>query len=161
MLNYWQSLTDREKMLVGMAATLALLTVFYFAVMRPLISYHQDSVRAYTAAVTTYESVRGYAAQLLATQRPESPHGQSGENRQSLRVAISNAARANGVSISRLQPSEDGTLTIWAEGIGSAQLFRWLQTLSDQRGVGPANVLIQKSTSDETLRVQLRFESVS
>lgn len=156
MRDYWQSLTDREQLLVGIGGVVLALTLVYFLVARPLVSYRADSERAYLAALGTFETVQLRAAELAAIEDTSSTTaGETGGV--SLRVAASTAARQAGVTISRLQPSEDGTLTIWAEGVQSAQFYRWLQILAGERGIGPSNVLLQKATNGETLRVQVRF----
>lgn len=161
MRDYWQSLTSRERFLVGTAIVLAALTLAYFAVFRPLSDFSDESKRALNAARNTFERVQMRAAELKTISENETRASAPGSEQASLRVSVSNAARQAGVAISRLQPSDDGTLTIWAENVQSAQLFRWLQALAVDRGVGPANVLVQKSASGENLRVQLRFEDVT
>ena len=153
---YWQTFTGREKLLVFGAGALLLVTIVYFMVVRPLVSYHRESERTYSNAYAQLQAVRSYASQL---QHLGSDVDKSNASKQpiNLRVAVSSAARASGVAISRLQPSEDGTLTIWAEQIQSPQLFLWLDTLSKTNKVGPQNVLIQKTSVPGTLRVQLQF----
>ena len=160
MREYWQSLTDREQLLLGVGAGVLALTLVYFLIARPLMSYRDDSERAYIAARGVFETVQQRAAQLAAVEDRSISANTAGQD-VSLRVAASTAARQAGVTISRLQPSEDGTLTIWAEGVQSAQFYRWLQILADERGIGPSNVLLQKASNGETLRVQVRFLEAS
>lgn len=152
---YWRNLTKREQVLVSSAAVLLLLTVIYLLIAQPLIAYHTESERAYNRALAQFKAVRTYAGQL----QPTADDGPVNQQSVNLRTAISTAARASGVEISRLQPSEDGTLTIWAEQIQSAQLFLWLDTLSKNHTIGPQNILIQKTSVSGNLRVQLQFSS--
>lgn len=156
MQGLWQTLTKREKALVSGAAVLLLMTLVYLLGIRPLALYHAESERAFKGALKQFRVVQSYAVQLQAgtANGSDKPANQQSI---SLRLAVSNAARAAGVEISRLQPSEDGTLTIWAERIQSQQLFEWLETLSATQGIGPQNVLIQKTSAPGTLRVQLQF----
>ncbi len=156
MREYWQSLTDREQLLLSVGGIVLAFTLVYFLVARPLVAYRAESERAYQAALSTFETVQLRAAQLAATEAQASDPDKANSD-VSLRVAVSVAARQAGVTISRLQPSEDGTLTIWADGVQSQQFYRWLQILADNRGVGPSNVLLQKSSDGETLRAQVRF----
>jgi len=153
---YWQKLTEREKLLVSSAGALVLVTVAYFIAIRPLVAYHTESARAYSSAYTQFQTVRSYASQIQAVA-VEADNNKALQQPINLRVAVSNTARASGVAISRLQPSEDGRLTIWAEQIQSPQLFLWLDTLSKAHSIGPQNVLIQKTSVPGTLRVQLQF----
>ena len=160
MTSYWQTLTQREKLLVSSAGILVLVTAVYMLVARPLAAYHAESERAYSNALSQYQAVRSYADQLAAAgdQAMARPADQQ---RVSLRVAVSSSARAADVEISRLQPSEDGALTIWAEQVQAQKLFLWLDTLAKTHGIGPQNILIQKTSTPGALRVQLQFSGVS
>lgn len=157
MQEYWHSLTSRERLLISVAGGLAFLVLIYFLVARPMQARHEDSLRALSAAQGTYDTVLKRAAQLKSADAAADARGQANGETVTLRVAVSRAARETGVTISRLQPSEDGALTIWVEGVQSATLYRWLNVLADQQGVGPANVLVQKTSSGEGLRAQVRF----
>lgn len=160
MKSYWQTLTEREKILVSCASILLSVTAIYMLIFRPLVAYHAESDRVYTRALDQFQTVRAYASHLdnltddASTKSPNQP-------RASLRMAVSSAARAADIEISRLQPSEDGTLTIWAEQIQSQQLFLWLDTLAKSHSIGPQNVLIQKTSVPGNLRVQLQFLDAS
>ncbi len=160
MNSYWQTLTVRERTLVSAAVTLLVVTLVYFLAIRPLGAYQAESERSYSAALDQFQAVRSYANQLQATNR-EAGDTAVPQRPENLRTAVSNAARRSGVIISRLQPSEDGSLTIWAEKIQSPQLFLWLDTLSKAYAVGPSNVLIQKTSIPGDLRVQLQFSDSS
>lgn len=161
MQEYWQSLTMRERGLIWAGGIMLALTVGYFLIARPLLQYRDDSQRAYLSAQATFETVQRHAAELKSVTRASQSVRSQAQQATSLRVAVSNAARQAGVAISRLQPSEDGTLTIWAEGVQSAQMYQWLQVLAQERGIGPSNVLVQKATDGNSLRVQFRFEEGS
>ncbi len=158
MKDYWLSLTQREQALLTVAGVILLATLLYFFMARPLFDYRADSERSFVAAEATFEAVQQRAAELQALEDQTEQATVSGVETVPLRVAVSNAARRAGVAISRLQPAENGALTVWAEGVQSGQMYSWLQTLADEQRIGPANVLVQKSTNGNTLRVQLRFE---
>lgn len=160
MNSYWQKLTTRERALVSAAVTLLAVTLVYFLAIRPLGAYQAESERTYRAALDQFQAVRSYANQLQAADR-ETGDTVVSQRPENLRTAVSNAARSSGVVISRLQPSEDGTLTIWAEQVQSPQLFLWLDTMSKTYAVGPSNVLIQKTSTPGNLRVQLQFSDSS
>ncbi len=161
MQEYWHSLTVRERSLISVGAIMLGLTIAYFLIARPLLQYKADSERAYASAEATFETIQRHAAELkIHTQSSQSLKPQV-QPATSLRVAVSNAARQASVTVSRLQPSEDGALTIWAEGVQSAQMYQWLRQLAQERGIGPSNVLVQKATDGNSLRVQFRFEEGS
>lgn len=158
MKEYWLSLTQREQALLAAAGVTLLATLIYFFMVRPLFDYRAESERSFVAAEATFEAVQQRAMELQALDDHSEQAAESSAETVSLRVAVSNAARRAGVVISRLQPAENGALTVWAEGVQSGQMYSWLQVLADEQRVGPANVLVQKSTNGNTLRVQLRFD---
>lgn len=127
MRDYWHSLTSREQLLISFAGALASLVLVYFLVLRPLQIHAADSERALQAAQNTLRTVQMRVAQLQATVDAVSNRADGGAP-VSLRVAVSQAARNAGVSISRLQPSDDGTLTVWVDSSQSTALYQWLQT---------------------------------
>ncbi|MBO6506178.1 MAG: type II secretion system protein M [Kordiimonadaceae bacterium] len=160
MRDYWHSLTSREQLLISFAGALASLVLVYFLVLRPLQIHAADSERALQAAQNTLRTVQMRVAQLQATVDAVSNRADGGAP-VSLRVAVSQAARNAGVSISRLQPSDDGTLTVWVDSSQSTALYQWLQTLAEEQGVGPSNVLLQKNSSGDGLRAQVRFVGIA
>lgn len=156
MRDYWHTLTAREQLMIAAAGALAVLVALYFLLLRPLQAYQMESERTLVAATNTLSTVQMRVAQLKATEQAASDANARGES-VSLRVAVSRAARGAGVSISRLQPSDDGTLTVWVDSAQSTTLYQWLQTLAEEQGVGPTNVLFQKNSSGDGLRAQVRF----
>jgi type II secretory pathway component PulM len=160
MTEYWNTLTDRERLLMMVMAVLAVLVLGYFALVRPLAGYVASSERTLAAAQATYERVAADAAEVTAARQQGSGEGTRASD-VPLRVAVSRAAREAGVSISRIQPGADGGLTVWVEGVPSPQMYRWVQQLIEAHGIAPAKVIAQKSTTEGRLRVQLQFEGTS
>lgn len=160
MKDYWNSLTERERLMVMIGGALAVLVLGYFAVLRPLAGYVSASERDMAAARASYERIASGAAEVTAARE----RGTSSNQRASsvpLRVAVSRAARDAGVAISRIQPGENGGLTVWVESVPSPVMYRWINQLSNTHGIAPAKVIAQKSATEGRLRVQLQFEGQS
>ncbi|TNE66117.1 MAG: type II secretion system protein M [Alphaproteobacteria bacterium] len=150
----WQSLTAREQGLILIAGGLTALMLVWLVLVRPVAAYRADSERSLTAARATYEQVAAGAALVEAYRAGGSTATRSD---QPLRVLVATAARDAGVSISRLQPGEDGALGVWVDSVASPALYGWLHALAEQHNVAPAKVFIQKSGTSGMLRVQVQF----
>ena len=115
---------------------------------------------ALAAAKASYERVATGAAEVIAARSL----GEQGTKQASdvpLRIAVSRAARDEGVAISRIQPVDDGGLTVWVESVSAPLMYRWISQLASAHGVAPAKVIAQKSTVEGRLRVQLQFGAPS
>jgi len=155
MTEYWQSLTDRERLLVQLAGGLAVLVILYLAIIRPLQAYERESERALARAENDYLQVASAAAEIKAAGGAAK---EAGRSQDPLRLAVAKSARAKSVQISRLQPGENGSLTVWIETVSSTKLYGWLQQLALEGGISPAKLNAQKSRVEGLLRVQIQFE---
>ncbi len=156
MKDYWNSLTARERLMLSLMAALVGLVVLWLVIVRPLSAARDEAAREYATATALYESVATSAAEMRALHR-EGRDAKLKTGGEPLRVTVAVAARTAGVSISRIQPGEDGTLTIWADDVSAAALYRWLEALANERQITPAKVSVQKAGSGQQLRAQIQF----
>lgn len=159
MVEYWQALTAREKILIAIAGGLSVVVLLYFAAYRPLLDYRETSDKNLLAAERLYAQISRGAATLKAHRGERSSGGIEGEQRQPLRVSVATAARAVGVSISRIQPADGDGLTVWVERVTTNELNRWMLHMAAEYTITPHKVMAQKSATEGQLRVQLQFES--
>lgn len=151
----WQNMTDRERYLVMLAGILALFVAVYLLLIRPLAAYVNESERELRRAEATYINVASGAAEIQAAGGAETKKKQRTDP---LRLAVARAARANNVQISRIQPGDSGSLTVWIEGVTAQRLYVWLQQLSSESGISPSKLNAQKSRVEGMLRIQIQFE---
>lgn len=156
MKDYWNSLTARERLMLGVMAALVAAVALWLGVIRPLEAARESAARDHAAAVALYESVATSAAEMRALYA-EGRNAKANAGDEPLRVAVAVAARTAGVSISRIQPGEDGTLTLWADDVTSSALYRWLTTLANERQITPVKVSLQKAGNAQQLRAQIQF----
>ncbi|WP_417450045.1 type II secretion system protein GspM [Kordiimonas sp.] len=157
MKDYWNGLTAREQALLLLMAVLTTLVLLWLSVVRPLQASHETALRERAAALDLYSVVATAAAEARGLKAAGQQAGTKASN-EPLRVAVAVTARAAGVSISRIQPGEDSTITIWADEVVSASLYRWLTTLANDRQITPVKVSVQKAGDGRTLRAQVQFE---
>ncbi len=157
MVEYWNALTGREKLLVSVAFGLTILVSVYFTAVRPLVDYQQDSQNNLQAAERLHAQIARGAVVLNAHKGSVKVGDPNAEGQQPLRVSVSIAARATGVAISRIQPADNGALTVWVESVTANELYRWMGHMAEANGIAPSKVLAQKSSAAGRLRVQLQF----
>ena len=158
-MEFWTNLTDREKRLVSFAGALSFFVLLYMGIFRPLVAYHEASELELASAKNTYEAIARGAAVVSALGQENQQTSQNAQ--QPIRVTVSTAARATGVAISRLQPGDDGSLTVWVETVAPGDLYGWMNYMAVEGGISPAKVIIQKTAADGRLRAQLQFGSNS
>ncbi len=157
MQEYWTNLTSREKTLILVAGGLSIIVLLYLAVFKPLVSYQTASEQNLNAAERLHGQIVSGAAALAVLKGDGETLTNNSRGQQPLRVSVATAARATGVAISRLQPAENGALTVWVESVAAGELYRWMTHMAAENGITPTKVLAQKSASAGRLRVQLQF----
>lgn len=157
MRDYWAGLSDRERGLLLGCGILALLVFSWLLVIRPIGNYRTTAAHELEVAEELYGLVADAGGEVKALRAAGQP-AQTDSDGEPLRVAVALAARSAGVSISRIQPSEDGLLTIWADDVASPAFYRWVTTLANEQQITPVKVSLQKSGNSGRLRAQLQFE---
>ena len=160
MTDFWANLTVRERSLLLGAGVLALVVFLYLGLVRPLVAYRAASERSLAAVEEVYDLVAA-AADEAARLKVAGTNTAGAASNEPLRIAVAVTARTVGVAISRIQPADDGTLTIWVEDVGAAALYRWLTLLASERNIAPGKVSVQKAGNGRQLRVQLQFEEAA
>lgn len=160
MKTYWLNLTLRERMLVFTAGGLLALFIGVIGVVRPLMQYHDQSEQNLVAAQNELKVIAELSSEYRRAQNNEKNNNKPTEVGQAARVTISVSARDAGLVVSRIQPSEDGSLTLWSDSVASPVFYKWLKSLEANHGLAPNLVSLQK-VDGSTLRVQVQFAGVS
>jgi type II secretory pathway component PulM len=160
MKEYWQSLTERERLLVTIAGVVLAVFIIVLAVVRPLVVMKIDSRQNLSAAQAQHDRIQGLAIEYKRLDSGASERGSRLERDQPMRVLVAIAARETGVVVTRLQPTEQGGLTLWIDSVSSVAFYAWLKQLDSQFGLSPELVSLQKS-GDGTLRAQVQFSGAN
>lgn len=156
MMRWWQERTPREQALLsGLGLLLAVLAVWQL-VLSPLAQWREAAAQSYLQADELLEQVRRGAAEAQALQavavRRETARGGS------LRSTVTATARQAGITISRLEPSDDGGLTIWLEEADAQEMQAWLAGLYRDHGIAVGRATVRRHDSREAVRAQISFE---
>lgn len=156
---YWNKLSVRERALIMGAGGLFSLLVLVLIIVRPLIDYRAASEADLTAAKEEYGVIASLALSYKSIKDDRTSSGRQLPAQSSPRILISTTARDNGLVVSRIQPSEDGNLTIWMDSVSSVSFYGWLKSLENKHKLSPNLASLQKN-GDGTLRAQIQFSGV-
>ena len=129
---WWNGLSRREQVLVGVAATLFAVLVFALLVVRPVFQWRKDAIRAAVQAREGYELV-ATAAALGGESAARAP-----ESETPLRQAITKSAIAAQIELVRIGTETDGQIEVQPEPLDGERLFQWLAALKQEYAVTTA-----------------------
>lgn len=155
MIRLWQERSEREKiMLAGLGGVLALVILFQF-LWQPLMNFRASSARSYEAARAVYAEVDADAVAAQALKARESTR--TAVDRGSLRSIITRTARAADLSLSRLEPDENGTLSVWFGEARSPKLHGWIASLYENHGIVVTKANLDRRDDGDGVRAQFTF----
>lgn len=133
MIQWWQDLSARERMLVAVASGLAALLLVSLGVVRPLADWRADAAYKARTARDAYELTAAAAAvsgggALLEAAGASTP----------LREAVLASAAAAGVDLIRIGSEQSGQIEIQAAPAPGDTLFGWIAALESRYGVAVA-----------------------
>ncbi len=150
LIKAFQARTAREQALLAGLAVLVVLTIAWFGVLAPAMSWRADAARRYANAAEGYESILVQASEYRAL----SAQAVNADDREPLRTLADRTARERGLAISRVQPLEDGRLGVWIEQADADSLMGWLSLLSREHGVNAERVSLDRE-GETRVRAQL------
>ena len=146
LITRYDQLPRRDQQALKLMVVALLLALVYFAIWRPVASYHDQAV-----------SARNNASELLAWMQQNrevirglSDVGTTGssaankpENGRELMATVTGTAREAGLDLQRFEPSGDDSIRVWLEDVPFGQVAQWLEGLSSDHGI-----LIEQATMD-------------
>ena len=134
----YDHLPRRDQQALKLMVVALLLALVYFAVWRPVSSYHDQSVtgRENASELLAWmqqnrEAIRqlggGSAAATASANKPE--------NGRQLMATVTSTAREAGLDLQRFEPSGDNAMRVWLEDVPFGQVAQWLEGLSTNHGI--------------------------
>ena len=150
---WFMHLSSRDRAVVVGVGLLALLVFGWLLVWRPVTDYHEDERQNYARAAEEYDFVRRSLTNMPVQKNAAAQ--QAGGEETSLRVAAGQAARGMGLAITRLQPGEGDSLTLWIDSADGGILYQWLALIGQRHDIRVKNISISKNEGQGTVRVQV------
>ncbi|MEN0653567.1 MULTISPECIES: type II secretion system protein M [Hyphobacterium] len=155
--DYWAGRTPRERLLVAGLGILLAAASFWYGLIAPLSTWHDESRDIYTASVERYRSVEaGIARYRSANAGADALLGGD----QPVRTIASERALQHGVTIARVLPGEDGRLNLWIDQAESRALIDWLADLDRQYGIAATRITVEREEGG-FVSAQMILERVS
>lgn len=148
----WAERSAREQTLIAIAAGLGLVFLVWTVIMSPAAHYRAGAQAAYEAAVESHrELVSGIVLhRRLAAGGAEAGAGSGGP----LGVIIAQSSAERSLAITRVQPDENGQITVWLDSVDAEALMDWLVMLAREEGVAIARATLDRE-GDGRVRAQI------
>ena len=117
---WWEAREPRERLLLGVLGALLGVFVLVFAVILPVMDARADADRALARAQADYN--------IVARTLPRAGAG-SAERTLFSRSALLDAARAEGLQITRIQAGREGDLSVWIDDAQTTALYAMFDAL--------------------------------
>lgn len=137
MMQYWNERSGREKGLLAVAALLGIFALAQFGVVRPVTAARADASMKLEAASRQLDVV---SAELATRSTGTGPAKSSEASSGNVRADLLQLANARGLSVSRLQTTDDDRLILQFEQAAPTLVYAWLADADDSYGIVPERV---------------------
>jgi general secretion pathway protein M len=154
---WFESLAERERLLVLAGSAALLLLLVYLLAWSPLRSAYrsmQENVAAQRETAAWMQESAQRLAQLKGTRGP----AVQGLGGQSLLALADSSARADGLGdvLKRVEPDGSSSVKVWMEGAPFDTLVQWLGNISTRYGINIDAVTIE-TAANSAGRVNVRL----
>lgn len=136
MMGWFNSREPRERVLLMILAVLLIISVGWFAMTRE--AGPDPDVQLSDAQIDR---------ELWLRAAPRLSVGSGGDVTRApfTRGAIINLARSRDIALTRVQPQNDGSLTVWIDDVGTGPLFGLMQSVTRDYAVDLQSVMINRT----------------
>lgn len=146
----WSERTGREQALLAGLGVFVLVLVLWYGVMSPAFAWRDQAERTHNAAVEDYERLLSD----LARYRVLAASANTSRSSVPLRSLVGRSANERELAITRVQPLEDGGLSVWMDSTPADKMMAWLLDLSREEGVIADRVSLDRE-GEGIVRAQL------
>jgi len=140
--NWFQALSQREKIMMGILGFLVTLVVGYYAVVSPFINAYISAQKSYADATDSQVRIEAKVAALTApADKSVKPVTRA------LDVFISQNAGEAGFAVGRLDPQTNGTVRLSIDSAKPTALFGWLAML-ERRGISVEELAVNPGPNE-------------
>ena len=141
--HWWDGREPRERLLLVALGAIVGLFILIFGVVLPVQSARTDAS----------ESLRRAQAELMAVSRL-SPSSEQTRRAPFDRSVLINVARAQDIRLTRVQPGQDGTLSVWIDEAQTQRLYGFFDALLSDYAVALDQVIV---SADNNGRLSAQF----
>lgn len=147
---WWRAKTRNEQFIIAGLGAAGVVVALWLLVLKPVFAYRAGAERSYASAVELLNEIQAGAAEAQELRKTvDQPAVRADEP---FRVSAGGSARALGLSVARVQPSQNGGLTLWLEDADPKLLYRWLVRLEQDYGAPVDKITIDRNPGATTVR---------
>lgn len=151
--DWFQALSHRENIMIGILGVLIGLIIGYYAIVAPFINAYVSAQNGYADAIESQARIEAKVAALTApADKMAKPVAGP------LDVFISQNAGEAGFAVGRLDPQTNGTVRLAIDSAKPTALFGWLATL-ENRGIAVEEFAVNPG-ANETVTATMLLRSV-
>ena len=160
MKDWFLSLTQRERTMVQIAASVVIVFLFYLFVLDPISTNYTKNKKNVAAATKTLEWMHTAAREVKQLHGgrllPEQPQG-----KQFILSMVDRSVRKAGLAgvMKRVQPEGDSGVRVWFEDAAFDELIKWLATVESKHGLLVNEINVEKTESTGLVNVRVFLDS--
>ncbi|MEM9838278.1 MAG: type II secretion system protein M [Pseudomonadota bacterium] len=147
MLERFQQLSERERLLVLVLGALIGVLIVVYGIVGPILSMRDD-------AAADYRQARRLAALTEGLQPP----GEESQEDRALRSIVTELADRGGLSYTRINQTAEGGIQIDLDDVPYAPFYAWLESLSKEEDVVVSEAFIEAGDASGTLEARVSLQ---
>lgn len=159
MMNYWQQLKPRERIVLALLAIVVGIVLLYVAVLEPFQMKVEQLESRVAKQQADIQWMRSAAEEVKQLQRSNVGSNRNLRNGQSLLVLVDRTAKQNKLASSMKRVEPDGTtrVRVWLEKAAFDDVTRWLVKLQNDYQLEVESVVFDKTEDEGLVNVRLVF----
>lgn len=156
----YDQLPRRDQQALVALAVAIFLFIIYFAVWRPVSTFHDEAVNARenAEALVSWMAANQTTIQQVAASGTQSATPSSITDGRALMSTVTGSANEAGLSLQRFEPSGENGIRVWLENAPFSQVALWLETLNSEYGIGIDQAAMDRGDSSGQVSVRLTLE---
>ncbi len=141
----WQQLAPREKQLLILMSVVVLITLFYFALWKPLKTGIEDGELRIKAQTRALMEIRKQAAEVRQLRSSGAASDTTVKDSSSLLGLIERSAKQKKIKggLQKVQPEGEREVRVWMENVSFDQLISWLDLLTNRYGIQISEISLE------------------
>ena len=160
MKDWFLSLTQRERTMVQVAASVVVIILFYLLILDPVSTNYTKNKKNVAEATQTLEWMNSAAREVKQLRGgrllPEHPQG-----KKFILSMVDRSVKKAGLAgvMKRVQPEGDSGVRVWFEDAVFDELIKWLATIESKHGLLVNEINIEKTESTGLVNVRVFLDS--
>lgn len=160
MKEWFQGLTQRERVMVQVTAVVLVIFILYLVVIAPISNSYSRNKKNVESATETLAWMRSAATEVKSIQ--SSGGAVSGpQGKQFVLSTIDRSAKKAGLAavMKRVQPEGESGVRVWFENAAFDELIKWLAMIETKHGLLVNEINVEQTESSGLVNVRVFLES--